>query len=91
MYDLDACLWDQEMFEMDEMPGKVVRGDLNGKGEGVVGVMSGGHKISLHKGGLVSLQVRAVCLDCPPTEERLRFEVREFGVEQKFSLTDFVL
>lgn len=56
VYDLDACLWDQEMFEMDEMPGKVVRGDLNGKGEGVVGVMSGGHKISLHKGGLVSLQ-----------------------------------
>lgn len=58
VYDLDACLWDKEMFEMDHMPGKTVRGDLNGRGDGVLGVMSGRDKISLHKGSLISLQVR---------------------------------
>lgn len=34
----------------------VVRGDLNGRGEGVVGVMSGRSRISLHKGSLSALQ-----------------------------------
>ena len=34
----------------------IVKGDLNGRGEGVVGVMSGGHQISLHKGSLLALQ-----------------------------------
>ena len=33
----------------------VVRGDLNGKGEGVIGVMSGRDKISLHSGALLHL------------------------------------
>ncbi len=33
-----------------------VRGDLNGKGEGVIGVMSGRDKISLHSGALRALQ-----------------------------------
>mmetsp|Transcript_21202 Transcript_21202/g.32219 ORF Transcript_21202/g.32219 Transcript_21202/m.32219 type:complete len:211 (+) Transcript_21202:285-917(+) len=56
VYDLDACLWDKEMFEMDHMPSKTVRGDLNGRGDGVVGVMSGRDKISLHEGSLISLQ-----------------------------------
>ena len=37
----------------------VVRGDLNGRGEGVVGVMSGRHRISLHAGGLTALQEHA--------------------------------
>lgn len=36
-----------------------VRGDLNGRGEGVVGVMSGRHKISLHAGALLALQEHA--------------------------------
>ena len=60
VYDMDACLWDQEMYEMREMPSNsnVVQGDLNGRGEGVTGVMSGYNKISLHKCSLVSLQVR---------------------------------
>ena len=49
------------MFEMPEIPTKadVVRGDLNGSGEGVTGVMSGRHKISLHAGSLVALQEHA--------------------------------
>ena len=37
----------------------VVRGDLNGRGEGVIGVMSGRNKISLHKGSLVAMQEHA--------------------------------
>ena len=36
VFDLDACLWDKEMFEMAQVPepGRdEVRGDLNGRGE----------------------------------------------------------
>ena len=53
--------WDKEMFEMPAVPSEanVVRGDLNGRGEGVTGVMSGHHKISLHAGSLVALQEHA--------------------------------
>lgn len=56
VYDMDACLWDQEMYTMSSMPEKKVMGDLNGRGEGVIGVMSGRDKISLHEGSLISLQ-----------------------------------
>ena len=37
----------------------VVCGDLNGRGTGVIGVMSGRDKISLHAGSLVALQEHA--------------------------------
>ena len=37
----------------------LVRGDLNGRGEGVTGVYSGRDKISLHKGSLLALQEHA--------------------------------
>ena len=30
VFDLDACLWDQEMYEMSALPSKTVEGDLNG-------------------------------------------------------------
>mmetsp|Transcript_51523 Transcript_51523/g.170727 ORF Transcript_51523/g.170727 Transcript_51523/m.170727 type:complete len:356 (+) Transcript_51523:24-1091(+) len=62
VFDLDACLWDKEMFEMAQVPepGRdEVRGDLNGRGEGVVGVLSGGDRISLHRGALIALQEHA--------------------------------
>ena len=39
VYDMDACLWDQEMYTMSALPGKKVMGDLNGRGEGVTGGM----------------------------------------------------
>ena len=64
VYDMDACLWDKEMYEMTAMPSTTVMGDLNGRGEGVIGVMSGRQKISLHKGSLISLQVRCVWMCC---------------------------
>lgn len=59
--DLDACSWDQEMYEMPAIPSAsdVVQGDLNGRGQGVIGVMSGPHQISLHKGTLIGLQEHA--------------------------------
>ena len=61
VYDLDACFWDREMFQMPSIPSEnnVVRGDLNGRGEGVIGVMSGGHQISLNQGSLQSMQEHA--------------------------------
>ena len=61
VFDLDACLWDKEMFEMGAIPtsADVVMGDLNGRGEGVRGVMSNGDKISLHMGSLTALQEHA--------------------------------
>mmetsp|Transcript_7319 Transcript_7319/g.10368 ORF Transcript_7319/g.10368 Transcript_7319/m.10368 type:complete len:253 (+) Transcript_7319:176-934(+) len=59
VFDLDACLWDKEMYEMTAMPSDTVKGDLNGRGEGVVGVMSGRDQISLHAGSLTALQEHA--------------------------------
>ena len=58
VFDLDACFWDQEMYTLSMIcdSSNVVKGDLNGRGEGVVGVMSGRSKISLHKGSLIALQ-----------------------------------
>jgi len=59
VFDLDACFWDQEMYEMPALPDRTVEGDLNGRGTGVVGVMSGRHKISLHRGSLQAMQDHA--------------------------------
>ena len=42
---------------MSAIPDKKIMGNLNGRGEGVIGVMSGRDKISLHPGGLIALQV----------------------------------
>jgi magnesium-dependent phosphatase 1 len=56
VFDLDACFWDEEMYTLSELPSQKVMGDLNGRGQGVIGVMSGPDKISLHKGSLLALQ-----------------------------------
>ena len=58
VFDLDACFWDQEMYEMPQIPrpDQVVQGDLNGRGSGVVAVLSGRHQIRLHKGSMLALQ-----------------------------------
>ena len=58
VFDLDACFWDQEMYTLSHIPdaSHIVEGDLGGRGKGVVGVMSGRHRISLHKGSLKALQ-----------------------------------
>ena len=46
------------MYEMPRIPDEtcVVKGDLNGRGEGVIGVMSGRNRISMHQGSLLALQ-----------------------------------
>lgn len=31
VFDLDACLWDQEMYTMSALPDRTAIGDLNGK------------------------------------------------------------
>jgi len=63
VFDLDACFWDKEMFEMPSIPKNnkkdMVLGDLNGRGVGVIGVMSGPYQISIHKGALLGLQEHA--------------------------------
>lgn len=47
------------MYQMNDMPSEKIMGDLNGRGQGVVGVMSGRNKISLHAGSLTALQNHA--------------------------------
>jgi len=58
VFDLDACFWDEEMYTLSKIPDEsnIVKGDLNGRGEGVIGVMSGRTRISLHKGSLLAMQ-----------------------------------
>ena len=61
VFDLDACFWDKEMYTLSKIPNEsdVVRGDLNGRGVGVISVMSGRTRISLHDGSLLALQNHA--------------------------------
>jgi len=47
------------MFEMPALPDRTAVGDLNGKGEGVIGAYSGSNKISMHKGSMIALQEHA--------------------------------
>ena len=56
--DLDMCVWSPEMYERDDLPtfDSVRRGDLNGRGDGVVGVYSGSRLITLFRGALTALQ-----------------------------------
>jgi len=62
VFDLDACFWDQEMYEMPSIPTRtnVVLGVLGGpdepEAEGVIGVYSGRNKIALHPGALCAVQ-----------------------------------
>lgn len=56
VFDLDACLWDKEMFEMTAVPTETVTGELRGAGQGVTGAISGGSVIGLHRGALRALQ-----------------------------------
>ncbi|VEU36519.1 unnamed protein product [Pseudo-nitzschia multistriata] len=60
VFDLDACFWDQEMYEMPALPSKTVSGILGDSGqEGVTGAYSGRNKISMHPGSMVALQEHA--------------------------------
>jgi len=52
---------------MPAIPTETVMGDLNGRGQGVVGAMSGREKISLHKGALIALQVPRETHRLPPS------------------------
>jgi magnesium-dependent phosphatase 1 len=54
--DLDDCVWSPEMFTLEAMPSDPVRGDLGGRGEGVVGVRSGAETIRVFPGALRALQ-----------------------------------
>ena len=58
VFDLDECVWHPEMYQLDAIPTArdAVRGDLNGKGEGVVGVRSGGSVIEIFPGALQAFQ-----------------------------------
>lgn len=59
VFDLDACFWDQEMYLMNAIPQNTLRGDLNGRGEGVVAALSGREPIRLHRGSLEAFQRHA--------------------------------
>jgi magnesium-dependent phosphatase 1 len=64
-FDLDACLWDQEMFQLSDLPGRCEYGDLRDAGRGVVAVFSGSHRIALHTGALLALQDLHFGVRCP--------------------------
>lgn len=60
VFDLDACFWDQEMYEMPSLPDREVRGELpNERGAGVTGVMSGPNEIKIHRGSMLAMQKHA--------------------------------
>mmetsp|Transcript_16972 Transcript_16972/g.25544 ORF Transcript_16972/g.25544 Transcript_16972/m.25544 type:complete len:172 (+) Transcript_16972:114-629(+) len=54
--DLDDCVWTPEMYTLDEMPSTPIYGDLNGLGDGVIGVKSGYETIRMFPGALQALQ-----------------------------------
>lgn len=54
--DLDECVWSPEMYTLSHMPSRPLIGDLNGRGEGVVGVHSGGDVIRIYPGALQAMQ-----------------------------------
>ena len=59
VFDLDACLWNQEMFQLRVLVDREnpVMGPLTPDGKlGVVGARSGGDIIKLHPGALHALQ-----------------------------------
>mmetsp|Transcript_14715 Transcript_14715/g.41435 ORF Transcript_14715/g.41435 Transcript_14715/m.41435 type:complete len:281 (-) Transcript_14715:401-1243(-) len=58
VFDLDACLWDKEMYELRELvdPANPVIGPIGGAGEGVIGARSGREVIRLHPGAMLALQ-----------------------------------
>ena len=105
VFDLDACLWDKEMFEMTAVPTEadVVLGELGGAGSGVVSVMSGGERISLHPGALAALQKHAndgfpgmrlavaSSANTPFAEEIARAALELLEVTPGFSVMDLLL
>jgi magnesium-dependent phosphatase 1 len=58
VFDLDDCVWHPEMYTLSKVPtaADAVRGDLNGKGEGIIGVKSGCEVIMMFPGALQAFQ-----------------------------------
>lgn len=56
--DLDMCVWSPEMYELSHIPTQddAIMGDLNGRGDGVVGVRSGSDVIRIFPGALTAFQ-----------------------------------
>lgn len=54
--DLDMCVWQPEMYTLWDDCDRPIRGDLAGRGEGVIGVHSGGDVIRMFPGALRALQ-----------------------------------
>lgn len=57
--DLDDCVWSPEMYTLSASPSGTIRGELGGRGEGVVGVESGSDVIRIFPGALKALQSHA--------------------------------
>lgn len=54
--DLDMCMWSPEMYTLDDFITERLIGDLNGRGDGVIGVRSGADVVTLFPGALQALQ-----------------------------------
>jgi magnesium-dependent phosphatase 1 len=55
VFDLDGCVWDPEMYELNTTPTTPVHEDL-GCGRQVAGLEAGGDTVRLHQGALVALR-----------------------------------
>ena len=56
VFDLDGCFWDFDTYVLNAIPTETILGDLNGRGVGVIGVVSTGQELRLHSGSLYALQ-----------------------------------
>eukprot|EP01061_Rhynchopus_euleeides_P018049 TRINITY_DN29887_c0_g1_i1.p1 TRINITY_DN29887_c0_g1~~TRINITY_DN29887_c0_g1_i1.p1 ORF type:complete len:185 (+),score=77.17 TRINITY_DN29887_c0_g1_i1:58-612(+) len=56
VFDLDACLWDPEVYLLDGTPNKPIEGDLGNGRRGIVAASDGRQQVQLHPGALYALQ-----------------------------------
>jgi magnesium-dependent phosphatase 1 len=55
VFDLDACVWHPEMYELDDAPTAPVHADL-GFGRQVAGLQAGDSTVRLYEGALIALR-----------------------------------
>ena len=84
--DLDACLWDPEVYLLQGNPDKKIMGDLGNGTEGVVGATDGDQTVKLHPGAFLALRtlrempdvkVAAASTSLNPTYSRTALDLLE--------------
>ena len=55
VFDLDSCLWDPEVYILNGMPSKAIKGKLPCGNEGIIGAADNQYTVKLHPGAFVAL------------------------------------